>query len=99
MIIVRNVFRIKFGEAKPVKALIPEFQALNNKHGMVNHRALMDLTGDSYILVFESGHASLAEFESKLQSMFGDAEWAKLYEKFKPYINSGCREIFTVVSE
>ena len=99
MIIVRNVFRLKFGEAKAVKALIPEFKALNKKHGMVNHRALMDLTGESYILVFESGHASLTEFESKLHTVFGDAEWGKLYEKFKPYINSGYREIFTVVSE
>jgi hypothetical protein len=99
MIIVRNVFRLKFGEAKAVKALIPEFQALNKKHGMTSHRALMDITGESYVLVFESGHASLTEFETRLQTMFSDAEWGKVYEKFKPYINSGYREIFTVVSE
>jgi len=99
MIIIRNVFRLKFGEAKAVKALIPEFKALNKKHGMTGTRALMDLTGESYILVFESGHASLADFESKLQTIFGDAEWGKLYEKFKPYIKSGYREIFTVVDD
>ncbi len=99
MIIIRNVFRLKFGKAKEVKELIPEFKALNNRHGITQTRALMDITGESYTLVFESGYASLSEFETKIQTMFTDLEWGKLYNKFVPFVNSGHREIFTVVGE
>ena len=99
MIIIRNVFRLKFGKAKEAKALIPVFKAINARHGVTSTRVLTDLTGESYTLVFESGHASLSEFESKMQTLFTDPEWGSVYEKFLPLVNSGYREIFTLVGE
>jgi hypothetical protein len=97
MIVVRNVFRLKFGKAKDAKAIIKEAIALNNKHQVKSTRALMDLTGPSYTLVFETEHESLADFESKIQSMFGDKEWSAFYEKMVPLCESAHRDIYTVV--
>jgi hypothetical protein len=97
MILVRNVFQLKFGKAKDAKAIIKDAIALNKKHGVKSTRALTDLTGPSYTLVFETGHDSLSEFESKIQSMFGDKEWGVFYEKMIPLCESAYREIFSVI--
>ncbi len=99
MIIVRTVFRLKFGKAKEAKALISNVVAINKKHGIKSVRAMMDLTGESYTLVMETGHTSLATFETDLQAIMGDAEMQELYAKFIPLVESSSREIFTVVGE
>ncbi|MCE1166359.1 MAG: hypothetical protein LWX07_13255 [Bacteroidetes bacterium] len=97
MIIVRNVFRLKFGKAKEAKAHIKEAVEFNKSFGLKHVRAMIDLTGPSYTLVFETGHDSLASFEADLGRIFADEKWGEMYEKLKPFCESGYREIFTVV--
>ncbi len=97
MIVVRNVFRLKFGKSKEARTHVKEAIALNQKLGVKSVRALFDVTGHSYTLVFETSHDSLSDFESKLQTVFGNKEWEALYEKLKPLCESGHREIFSVV--
>jgi heme-degrading monooxygenase HmoA len=97
MIVVRNVFRLKFGKAKEVKTLFKEAQKIDIGHGTVGMRMLTDLTGPSYTYVVETTHKSLSEFENDLQTMFASKEWAEVYQKMIPLMDSGYREIFTVV--
>ncbi len=99
MIIVRTVFQLKFGKAKEAKELIGGVIAINKKQGLKNTRAMMDLTGDAYTLVMETGHTSLAEFETSHQAVMGDTEMHELYAKFVPLVRSSKREIFTIVGE
>jgi len=97
MIIVRNVFRLKFGKAKDAKAYVNDAIELNKKLGFKSVRAMMDLTGPSYTMVFETGHDSLADFENNLKKIFSSNEWSELYQKLIPLVDTAYREIFTVI--
>lgn len=97
MIVVRDVFRLKFGKAKDMKALVKEAYKLNTPMDMKNTRILTDLTGPSYTMVFESTFNSLADFESSLQKMFSSKEWEAHYQKMILLVESSIREIYSVI--
>ena len=86
MIIVRDVFRLKFGKAREAKALIEE------------SKKLPDLVGPSYTLVLETNFPSLAVFEQEMGKSMSHQEWKSWYEKFQVLVDSSYREIFTLVS-
>lgn len=97
MIQVRDVFRLKFGMAREVKASMKEAKTLMGDMG--NSRMLFDLVGPSYTMVMESTYKNLAEFESAHANM-RSKEWQDWYhKKFVPLIDSGYREIFTVLED
>lgn len=97
MIVVRDVFQLKFGKAKEAKALLKEGMAIATRLGYGSFRALTDLVGPFYTLVLESTFASLADYETRLKSTLGQKEWSDWYQKFLPIAEGGRREIFTVV--
>ena len=97
MIVVRDVFRLKFGKARDVKALMKESQNLMDAEDVKNSRVLFDLVGPSYTMVLEMSHASLAAFEASMSRAMGKDEWRGWYERFIPLIESSYREIFTVM--
>jgi hypothetical protein len=99
MILVRDVFRLKFGKAKEAKALMKEGVRIARKAGNAPSRQLIDLVGPYYTLVLESTHASLAAWESSMGNDMGAEEMAAWYERFKPLVESGYREIFTVLDD
>ena len=99
MILVRDVFRLKFGKAKEAKALVKEGARIAKKVGYGAQRQLMDLTGSYYTLVLESTHESLARWESGMADTQAASEWGAWYENFKPLVESGFREIYTVLEE
>lgn len=98
MIVVRNVFRIKFGQSKPAVAAFKEGRTLMRKLGLSpESRLLTDLVGTSYTLVHELQFDSLTAFEQESSKVMGSPEWRTWYETFIPYCESGSREIFNVV--
>jgi len=98
MIIVRNVFRLKFGKAKDALALWKEGRQIAQRTGSGGGmRAMTDLVGPFYTLVMEEQFESLAEMEKEMQSEMGAEEWKGWYQKFVPLVDSGYREVFTVV--
>lgn len=98
MIVIREIFYLKFGKAKDAKALMPEGEKLAQKHGFNNTRALTDLvTGHSYTLVFESTCDSLSAWENAAKSGMQDKDWQQWYAKFVPLVESSYREILNVV--
>ena len=98
MILVRNVFRLKFGQARPAVALWKEGRDIMGKAGLhAPTRLLTDLVGPSYTLVIEHTFASMAEFEQSAPAIMQNPEWKAWYEKFVPLCDSGYREIFNVV--
>jgi len=98
MILVREVFRIHPERMKEAKALLPEIRAVNVRLGFPPGRAMTDVTGPYYTLVLEMEHPSLAAWEQSLTKVFADPEWQKSYAKMRPLIESGHREIFSIVS-
>jgi hypothetical protein len=98
MILVRNTFQLKYGQARPAVALFKENLELMKKAGMKGSpRLLTDLVGPAYTLVFETTYENLPAFERDAQSIMGNEEWKKWYQKFVPLVESGNREIFNVV--
>jgi hypothetical protein len=98
MIVVRNVFRLKFGQAKPALEAWKEGAAVMKKLGFSSqNRMLTDLVGPSYTLVFENTFQSLTDFEAESKKIMGKPEWRAWYDKFIPHCEQGYREIFNVI--
>jgi len=97
MIQVRDVFRLKFGKAKEAKALIQELPAMQKKLGSAPPKVYVDLTGPHYTMVLEFTHDSLAAYEKSSKEVMGTPEFGAWYQKFVPLVESGTREIYTLV--
>jgi hypothetical protein len=100
MIVVRNVFRLKFGHAREAVAAWKEGLPIGEKAGFPRGsvRLLTDLAGpDFYTLVFEATYDSLADFERSAQTVMADPAWRAWYPKFSAHAEGGHREILTVV--
>jgi hypothetical protein len=98
MIIVRNVFQLKFGKAKEAVSLWREGIETAKRKGHLSGeaRVLTDLVGPSYTLVVEFPAESLAEYESSSLATMADPDWRAWYPKFVPLAESAYREIFQV---
>jgi len=100
MIVIRNVFRLKFGKAREAVALMKEGLAIQ-KRVMAGQefstRILTDVTGPFYTLVLEITAPNLATFESTAPRIFGDKEWQANYQKVGALVESGYREVFSIV--
>jgi hypothetical protein len=101
MIVVRNVFQLKFGEAKKGVELWKEGLSLTKRLGFPakSSRVLTDVVGQFYTLVFESVFDSLAEFESAAKGAMSNPEWQTWYAKVSAITESGRREILNIVAE
>jgi hypothetical protein len=97
MVVVRNVFRLKFGKAREAREAMKSVIAAARRVGMVEPgRVLTDVTGPFYTLVHELTFPALADLERAQQNM-SDPAWKDAYAKFVPLVESGYREIFRVV--
>jgi hypothetical protein len=100
LILVRNVFQLKFGQAREALAAWKEGLTIAERLGASRRgwRLLTDLAGPQfYTLVLEGTYASLAEFEEQAQRMMADAAWRAWYPKVAALSVGGHREIFTIV--
>jgi NIPSNAP len=101
MVVVRDVFRIKFGQTKEATALWKEAMAALQKsgYGTQNIRLLSDLVGTAYYtIIMESTYGSLAEWEQAHLAAKTNTQWRSLYEKIIPLTEKGYREILNVVA-
>jgi hypothetical protein len=101
MVVVRNVFRLKFGKTREAVALIKEGFAIQQRvlsDVEFSTRLLTDVTGPFYTVVLELTVPNLASFEINAPRMFGDKDWQANYQKLAPLVESGYREVFTVVA-
>jgi hypothetical protein len=100
MIVVRNVFQLKFGKAREAVALVKEGIAIQKKAmaGLdFSTRLMTDVTGPFYTLVLELTVPSLSTFETFAPRIFADKEWQDNYQKLSLLVESGHREVFSVV--
>ena len=98
MIVVRNVFKLKFGKAKEAVAIMKEGLAIQKRTGGdLPSRLLTDLTGSFYTVVLEITAPNMAALEASMPKVMGDKEWQANYQKFSALVDSGSRQIFTIV--
>ena len=100
MIVIRNVFRLKFGKAREAGALFKESLEIQKRIGAgreFSTRMLTDVTGPFYTVVLEVSAPSLTAFEAEAPRLMGDKDWQAVYQKIGALVDSGYREIFSVV--
>ena len=98
MIVVRNVFRLRFGKSKEAVALLKEGIAIQRRAGVeMKQRIMTDLVGTFYTLVLELTVSNMAELEANMPKALGDKDWQTNYQKFSALVESGYREIFTLI--
>jgi hypothetical protein len=101
MVVVRNVFKLKFGKSKEAVVAWKEVMALSKKLGLPvkSSRLMTDVVGDFYTVVFEHTFDSLAQMESAAPAMMSNPEVQAAYAKIIAVTESGYREVFNVVME
>src|SRR3954463_11094504 len=100
MIVVRQVFQLKWGKAKEAIGLMKEAQAIQKRvlTGVdFSIRVLTDVTGPFYTLVMEITVPNLATFEMHTPRLFADKEAQANMQKMAELVESGSREIFSIV--
>ena len=98
MILVRNVFRLKFGKAREAVAIMKEGLAIQKRAGVeVSQRLMTDVTGPFYTLVLELTMPSLAALEANTPRIMSDKDWQANYQRFAALVESGYREVYTIV--
>ena len=100
MIVIRNLFRLKFGKAREAVALVKEGIAIQKRVGAgldFSTRLLTDVTGPFYTVIWEITVPNLSAFEAAAPQLMGDKHWQANYQKFGALADSGHREIFSVV--
>jgi hypothetical protein len=102
MIVMRNTFQLKFGKAKDAMAVMKEGLAIQKRVAAAaglehNARVLTDVSGPNYRLVLELTMPNLAAFESMAPKIFSDKDYQANYQKLVPLVESGHREILTIV--
>jgi hypothetical protein len=101
MVIVRNVFRLKFGKTKEALAVMKEGLAIQQRvlsDVEFSTRVLTDVTGPFYTVVLELTAPSLAAFEANTPRLFANSDWQANYQKMTPLVESGYREVFSVIA-
>ena len=94
MIIVRDVYQVKFGK---VDALLDIFSDARRGWAQnYNYRVLTDASGPFYTVVAELEVASLAEWEQRLSALYANAEFGQWFTRIEPLIESGRREFYKV---
>lgn len=97
MIVIRDIFQLKFGKAKPAMELFKKGEKMMKESMTGKYRVYTDFTGPSYRLIMESEFESLSSMEAEMQKDMSNTEWKNWYEEFKPLVDSSYREILRLV--
>lgn len=99
MIVVRDVFRVRFGQMKDALASMQQLPALLQNSGeKFSVRILTDVSGPFYTLVLESTFEDLGTYQSSMKALAATEEWKSWYQGFFPLVTDGQRELYTLVS-
>jgi hypothetical protein len=97
MILVRDVFRLRFGKAKEARDLLERGVTALRDAGYPVDRVLADVTGEFYTLVMEARFDSLGDYERSLAEGGGQQDWQAIYRQLVPLVRSGHREVMREV--
>ena len=93
MLLIRNVFQCKPGQAK---TLVKMFKDTMARAQMTRARVLTDVAAGFWTVVFETEAESLGAWEQEFEKMSARADLRKPMEGYMELIQSGKREIFRI---
>ena len=102
MIVVRDVFRAKYGSGGDLenvfKEMLPSLERAITEVGGGDARMMEDLSGEFFTIVVEYTLPSLSAWEGAREKMFALPEFGGLFEQMVPLVETGKREFWNVVS-
>ena len=98
MVLVRQVFQIKFGYMDQVLAAFKE-DMTGDQGPLSTSRILTDISGDNFTLVIETKAESVDAFMAALQASFEDPAMAGQGSEAMQYIEAGRKEFYTIEYE
>jgi hypothetical protein len=99
MILVRNIFRCRFGKGGEVAQLILATKDQWGPVGRLPMRVLTDLSGPFDTVVTETVIESIDAYNRLLQERFADTDVARLLAPLGDLVESGWREYFTIAAD
>lgn len=88
MILVRDIFQLKFGKAREAMDLLRKNMGNVSKARNTPDRFLTDLTGQYYTLIMETHYENMTEYEQSMKDTFRSEEWRKGYQGFAELVES-----------
>jgi hypothetical protein len=93
MIVVRNCFVAKPGQASKLAAMLKEAAKVAN---IPNHRILTDLTGEFNRVILEYEAANVGEFEARMKDYATNQEFRAKMTGYTDLWITGSREILQI---
>lgn len=98
MIVVRDVFQLKFGKAKQALNLLKPMVEKMNEQNIGKYRLLSDLVGNYYTFVLEGTFENMENYQ-KLREQLPENEWREFYNQFTEIVDKGYRDMWTVEAQ
>ena len=93
MIVVRGVYRAKYGRGDDLVQLFKEGKILWPN---MRFRLLTDLSGPFFTVVTEAEYENLSAWEAEAR-VFSDSRFPAWFERMIPLVESGQREFYNLV--
>jgi hypothetical protein len=99
MLLVRQVFRAKYGRGDELVALFKEFNTrMQAEEGnLPQFRILTDASGTFFTVVTEVEVANFAEWEGRFSESMGRSWMGEWFGRMMPLVDSGSREFYNIV--
>ncbi|UCH60308.1 MAG: hypothetical protein JSV61_02215 [Anaerolineales bacterium] len=98
MILVRQVFQIKYGQMDKVLALLKAAEESMQGSSYIS-RVLTDISGKNFTLVLEIKAESMEAWWNTMQQNFQDPERRAQSDPLMEYVESGYKEFYTIEYE
>lgn len=95
MIIVRDVFKAKYGKGGDLVALFKEAADWEAMSG-TNFRILTDASGPMFTVVTEYEVESLSGWENRLTEIFSNPGFGEWFARMEPLVESGHRQFYNI---
>jgi hypothetical protein len=96
MILVREVFQLKYGQGDALPQLFGEARQTFLRD--TSARLLFDLSGQFFTAVVEIEMESLAAWERRIAELFSNPEATDWFARLVTTVESGRREFYTIAS-
>lgn len=97
MLLIRNVFHCKPGQAKVLAKMFKETAtSMQTTDAMLNARVMTDISSTFWTVVFETEAESLDAWEKQMANMGEKPEMRRGMEGYMDLVEGGHREIFKI---
>ena len=95
MIVVRGIFRAKYGRGDELVQLMKESREIWPDRMAFD--LMTDLSGPFFTVVTEARYESLSAWENDFKTAFGDERVGAWFERMMQLVETGSREFYTLV--